>query len=93
MTNPKPLIIDTREPHEYARSHAEGAINISTMEFMLGTVPSALKDVPKDTPIVLYCMTGQRSNTCGMLLRQYGFTDITNGINENRVKQIIATKS
>lgn len=83
------LIIDTREPSEFARSHVEGAINISSMEFMSGEVPEALSGVSKDQPILLYCMTGQRSNTCSMFLQQLGFTNITNGISENRVRQML----
>ena len=86
----KYLIIDTREPEEYAKSHVEGAINISSREFMSGEVPIALRDVAKDQPILLYCLSGQRSNTCSMILKSYGFTDITNGINEGRVRQMLS---
>lgn len=84
------LIIDTREPFEYASGHADGAINISSSEFMTGGVPEKLKDVAKDQPIILYCRSGQRANTCSMILQQYGFTNITNGINAQRVTQMFA---
>lgn len=83
------LVIDTREPYEYARSHVEGAINISPAEFLSGVLPSALTNVPKDTPIIMYCMTGHRANTCSMILYSHGFTDITNGTNEHRVRQLL----
>ncbi len=85
----KTLIIDTREPYEYQKSHVEGAINISPAEFLSGVIPEALENIPKDTPIIMYCMTGHRSNTCSMILYSYGFTDITNGTNENRVRQML----
>lgn len=85
----KYLVIDTREPSEYARSHVDGAINISTMEFVSGKVPKALENVAKDTSILLYCLSGQRSNTCSMILRGHGFTNLTNGINEGRVRQML----
>ena len=85
----KRLIIDTREPAEYAQSHVPGAINISTMQFMSGTVPAALKDTPKDQPIILYCRSGQRSNTCIQMLRMHGFTSLTNGINEHHVAKLV----
>lgn len=84
------LIIDTREPFEYSRSHVDGAINISVMEFASGKLPKKLEGVAKDTPILLYCLSGQRSNTCGMILRQHGFTNLTNGINEGRVRQMLS---
>lgn len=83
------LIIDTREPFEYAAGHADGAINISSSEFMTGDVPDKLKDTSRDQAIILYCRSGQRANTCSMILSQYGFTNITNGINAQRVKQIV----
>lgn len=83
------LVIDTREPAEYAMSHIPGAVNISVMEFASGKLPKKLEGVAKDQPILLYCRSGQRSNTCMMILRQHGFTNLTNGINEGRVQQML----
>lgn len=83
------IIVDTREPFEYAASHVEGAINVPPMEFMTGKVPEALVDVPKDEEVILYCRSGQRSNTCSMILRQHGFTNLVNGTNEMRVKALL----
>lgn len=83
------IIVDTREPFEYAQSHVEGAINIPPMEFMTGKIPSALADVPKDEEVILYCRSGQRSNTCSMILCQHGFTNLVNGTNEMRVKALL----
>ncbi len=84
-----PLIIDTREPSEYQMSHVDNSINIPPEEFMTGDVPEKLKDASKNQPIILYCRSGQRSNTCSMILRQLGFTNIINGTNEQRVKQML----
>ena len=84
-----PLIIDTREPSEYVASHVDGAINISVTEFASGRLPAALTDVAKDQPIVLYCRSGQRSNTCSMILRSFGYTNLTNGINEHHVRKLL----
>ena len=83
------LVIDTREPFEYAGGHVDGAINISSSEFMTGGVPEKLKDVAKDQPIILYCRSGQRANTCSMILQQYGFTNLTNGISAQHVAQML----
>lgn len=86
----KQLIIDTREPYEYEQSHVEGAVNVSPAEFLSGVMPEAFEGVPKDTPIIMYCVTGHRANTCSMILYQYGFTDITNGTNEHRVRRLLS---
>lgn len=82
------IIIDTREPVEYQMSHVEGAINIPPAEFLQG-VPAALQNIAKDTQIIVYCRTGQRSNTCSMILRGAGFTNLVNGVNEHRVRSLL----
>lgn len=83
------IIIDTREAFEYAMSHVEGAINISSQQFVNGEFKQKLKGVEKDDQIILYCRTGHRSNTCSMFLRDAGYENIVNGVNENRVRQLI----
>lgn len=85
-------IVDTREPADYARSHVNAAVNIPTAEFMTGSVPTKLVNVPKGSPVILYCISGQRSNTCIMILRQYGFTNLTNGINEAQTRRLLERK-
>ena len=82
------IIIDTREPAEYRMSHVDGAINIPPAEFMKG-VPLKLQNVAKETEIVLYCRSGQRSNTCSMILKAAGFTNLVNGVNEHRVQSLL----
>ncbi|HMS23274.1 MAG TPA: rhodanese-like domain-containing protein [Candidatus Saccharibacteria bacterium] len=81
----KPLIIDVREPSEYSTGHVEGAINIPPSELLAGA--KALHDYPKDTPIILYCRSGSRSQVAINLLRQQGFTDLTNGVNQQNVEK------
>ena len=85
----KPLIIDTRETFEYQQSHAEGAVNITPGEFMNGDFMKKLHGVDKDTQIILYCRSGARSNTAAHILRERGFTNIINGVNEQRVQKLI----
>lgn len=79
----KRLIIDVRDPREFAMGHAPDAINIPPMELMQGS--PQLANVSKDTQLVLYCLSGARSQSAGMYLAQQGFTDIVNGINKDHV--------
>ncbi len=79
------IIIDVREPFEYKMGHVKGALNIPPSKLMAG-VPDQLTDVPKDTKIVLYCMSGARSSASMRILQQYGFTNLVNGINKDHVK-------
>lgn len=80
----KRLIIDVREPYEFERDHVEGAINIPPAELMNGA--PALKDVAKDTELVLYCLSGARSNASQHFLKQMGYTNVVNGINKDHVR-------
>lgn len=77
------LIIDVREPTEYASGHVEGAINIPPADLMAGA--KQLQDVPKDTEIILYCVSGSRSNVSANILQSMGYTNLTNGINKEHV--------
>jgi len=78
------LFIDVREPEEYARGHIAGAINIPPAKLLRGA--KALDNVAKDTELVLYCVSGSRSNSSINILRQLGFTNLVNGINASHVK-------
>ena len=78
------IFIDVREPYEYTRGHVEGAINLPPAEIMTGA--QAINDVPKDTELVLYCLSGARSNASMHYLKQLGFTNLVNGINQDQVK-------
>ena len=79
------LIIDVREPNEFTAGHVSGALNIPPMT-LLRSVPEQLKDVPKDTELILYCRTGSRSNASIQILKRYGFTNLVNGINQHHVE-------
>lgn len=80
----KPIIIDVREPIEYKTGHVEGAINIPPSELMAGA--KQLYGIAKDTPMVLYCHSGSRSNVSIQILHSRGYTDLTNGINRQQVE-------
>lgn len=78
------IFVDVREPQEFERGHVEGAINLPPSELMSGA--SALKDIAKDTEIVLYCISGARSNASMSYLRQLGFNNLVNGINKDQIR-------
>lgn len=81
----KKIIIDVREPYEYAMGHVEGALNLPPAALMAGA--KMLADTPKDAEIILYCRSGARSNASMHYLRQMGFTNLTNGINQAHVEK------
>jgi rhodanese-related sulfurtransferase len=79
------IIIDVREPYEYSKGHVEGALNIPPATIMRG-VPKELEKVPRDTELVLYCLSGSRSRASMHFLQAYGFTNLINGVNKEQVK-------
>ncbi len=82
------IIIDVREPDEFATGHVSGAINLPPAKLMAG-LPTELKDTPKDEQIILYCLSGARSQTSINILQNYGFTNLKNGINKQHVHKLI----
>lgn len=78
------LFIDVREPNEFAAGHIEGAINIPPAELLAGT--KKLDGVLKDAELVLYCLSGSRSNASIQILKDMGYTHLVNGINKSHVK-------
>lgn len=81
----KRIIIDVREPYEFEADHVEGAVNLPPSQLMTGA--SALKHVSKDTELVVYCLSGSRSNASIPYLQKLGFTNIVNGINRHHVEK------
>lgn len=72
-----PLIIDVREPSEFASGHIEGAINIprGVLEFKLD--PENSSDYPnlqnKDANMVVYCRSGARSALAVKSIQSLGY--------------------
>jgi len=66
------VIVDVREPDEWAAGHIPGAILIP-----LGELPSRLGDVPPNRPIVVVCRSGNRSAQGRDILLGAGFQAVT----------------
>ncbi|MDQ4139455.1 MAG: rhodanese-like domain-containing protein [Bacteroidota bacterium] len=68
------LLLDTRSPAEYAVSHLPKARFVDYNHFSLDQV----KDVALETPIVIYCSVGVRSEKIGEKLLQAGYKNVRN---------------
>lgn len=73
-TRPTPLLLDVREPGEFAVSHLAGARNVP-WESDWSTL---LKETPKTQPIVVYCSIGYRSSALARKLQAAGFVEVVN---------------
>lgn len=78
------IFIDVREPMEFAMGHVQSAMNIPPAKLLAGA--QELANVPKDTELVLYCVSGSRSNASMHILRELGYTNLVNGVNKSHVK-------
>lgn len=71
---PKPLLLDVREPKEYAVSHIPGAIRVQPGS----DASEALASIPEDTFIITYCSVGYRSSELAKRLMEQGFVNVVN---------------
>ena len=78
------VIIDVREPAEYARGHVGSAVNIPLNE--LANRSNKLDNISKNTKLVVYCQSGNRSNLALKILNSLGYTNLVNGINQATVE-------
>ncbi len=67
------LLIDVREPDEYAIAHIEGSRLIP-----LKTLPDQLASLPTDCEILVHCKAGGRSAKAVQVLLDHGFTRVKN---------------
>lgn len=70
LTSSKPVLIDVREPDEFARGHVPGARNIP-----LAKLESAAANLDPGAETLLICQSGHRSATAAKLLVRRGFSD------------------
>jgi rhodanese-related sulfurtransferase len=67
------VLVDVRQPEEYAICHLPNSILLPLGELSLRTDEL---DYPKDAVIVVYCHHGVRSLTGTHLLQRSGFTNV-----------------
>jgi len=70
-----PVLLDVREPDEYAHASIDGARNVPLRE-----LPGRLIELGlfKDREVVVYCHHGMRSQRAAQVLTQAGFSRVFN---------------
>ena len=72
--HPEAVILDVREQHEYDEQHIPGAVLLP-----VGSIDeeSAAAVIPeKDTVVLVYCRSGNRSKTASAALAELGYTAV-----------------
>jgi len=73
MSRKSALVLDVREPDEFAQGHLQGARNVP-----LSQLSARLKELEKfrDKPVLVVCERGRRANTAAKLLKAQSFTTL-----------------
>ncbi|MFQ5847333.1 MAG: rhodanese-like domain-containing protein [Candidatus Methylomirabilales bacterium] len=73
MRPPRAVVLDVREPQEYAHGHVPGAVNIPQAD-----LASRLDEVPRDWPVMIICQSGMRSLRAAQYLTQMNIAQVAN---------------
>ena len=98
-----PKLIDVRTRFEYMTGHAPQAVNLSLFRLGFGMIPGLrrlllpqwFRELPKDEPIAVICLTSHRSPIAAKQLLKAGFTkvyNITGGMMEWQQKGLPTSK-
>lgn len=68
-----PLVLDVRHADEYAGGHIAGALNIPVEQL---ASRAGVLGVPRDTEIVVYCVSGKRATKAQQTLTSLGYTHV-----------------
>jgi hydroxyacylglutathione hydrolase len=69
--DPSTVVLDVREPVEYAAGHVPGAVNLPQAD-----LADRLDELPRDRPLLLICQGGYRSQRAAQFLIQMGFAQV-----------------
>jgi adenylyltransferase/sulfurtransferase len=70
-----PFLLDVREPWEWSIGNLEA---LGARLIPLSDLAHRLQEVPRDRPVVIYCRSGQRSETAARQLMEAGYPAVYN---------------
>jgi rhodanese-related sulfurtransferase len=68
---PKMVVIDARDPAQFAKGHIPGAINMDWRQVL-----AKRNAIPKNKSVLIYCNTGSLSAQAGFALRVAGWENV-----------------
>jgi rhodanese-related sulfurtransferase/glyoxylase-like metal-dependent hydrolase (beta-lactamase superfamily II) len=66
-----PLVLDIRNPKEWAGKHIDGSVNVP-----LNHLQERIGEIPRTRRIAVHCAGGYRSSIAASILHQYGITNL-----------------
>ena len=67
------VVLDVRTPEEFAEARLAGAVNL---DFYAPTFADDLAALDGEVPYILYCRSGNRSETAREMMRSLGFLEV-----------------
>ncbi|MEY3937503.1 MAG: putative adenylyltransferase/sulfurtransferase MoeZ [Pseudomonadota bacterium] len=67
----KMMVIDARDPAQFAKGHIPGAVNMDWRQVL-----AKRSTIPKNKPVLIYCNTGSLSAQAGFALRVAGWDNV-----------------
>lgn len=71
------ILVDVRTSEEYADGHLEGALNIN---YFSATFSEDIAKLGLETPVLVYCQSGNRSRKSMKIMYDMGFKEVKNFI-------------
>lgn len=68
---PRMMVIDARDPAQFAKGHIPGAVNMDWRQVL-----AKRSSIPKNKPVLIYCNTGSLSAQAGFALRVAGWDNV-----------------
>lgn len=72
-STPGGVVLDVRTPEEFAQGHIANATNISWND---PTFDGKINNIPKTTPVFVYCLSGSRSMSAANFMRNNGYSNV-----------------
>jgi hydroxyacylglutathione hydrolase len=66
-----PLLLDVRNPREWATKHVDGSVNVP-----LNHLQERIAEIPRNRRIAIHCAGGYRSSIAASILQQHGITNL-----------------
>ncbi|WP_374643466.1 rhodanese-like domain-containing protein [Hydrogenophaga sp.] len=67
----KMMVIDARDPGQFAKGHIPGAVNMDWRQVL-----AKRNTIPKNKPVLIYCNSGSLSAQAGFALRVAGWDNV-----------------
>jgi len=80
------LLLDVRTAEEFSRGHVSGATNLPLSDIANG-IESIQSD--RDRPVLMYCLSGTRSQAAVGILRKKGYQNVHNLGSIGRARKVL----